>query len=86
MSRVTLFKFAQGDIVRWTSSAHGSSLSKTGVVEEIVPANERPKCEDLKRPLGMPRKDESYVIRVGQSGAAKGTAYWPLVSKLVKVR
>jgi hypothetical protein len=86
VSRVTLFKFAQGDTVRWTSSAHGSSLSKTGVVEEIVPPNERPKCEDLKRPVGLPRKEESYVIRVGKVGAAKGTAYWPLVSKLVKVK
>lgn len=83
---VTKFTYNLGDRVRWTSAANGSFREKTGVIEEVVPPRQLPLCADLKRPLGSPRGTESYVVRVGRREPnTKGQAYWPLVSKLVKV-
>lgn len=81
-------KFKLGATVEWTSSSGGSSKTKRGQVEVIVPAGSY--VEKLTTELnwpGGPRYHESYLIRVhGKTARSKGKLYWPVVSRLVLVK
>jgi hypothetical protein len=69
-----------GDKVRWSSQAGGYTKSKEGVVAQVVPAGSLPdrSFTHLHRVggIGMARKAESYVVKVGNK------PYWPLANKL----
>ena len=77
---------ALGDTVTWTSQAHGTALSKSGVVVAIVPPGERPDRDAFPTlykhaGCGFGRKRESYVVRVGRS-----RIFWPREGLLKKAR
>ena len=77
-------KFKAGDQVTWTSQAHGSTKSKTGKVEQIVPRNTPVKTltDELDAP-GYARDHESYLVRVpGKTSRSKGKLYWPRAAAL----
>jgi hypothetical protein len=67
-----------GDRVEWTSQAAGIARTKRGVVIWVVKPGERPVIPNFGavRGAGMPRNEESYVVRAG------GRLYWPRVSQL----
>jgi len=74
--------FRIGDVVEWTSQSSGSSLTKRGIVTEVIVPGTRPdriRFPGLYRStalIGMPRNHESYVVLVGSK------PYWPRVSQL----
>lgn len=78
-------KFKIGDIVTWTSQAQGSAKTKTGRIE-VVKAAGAGLSEDQIRELrgaGLPRPQESYLVRVpGATARARGKLYWPVASLL----
>ena len=80
-----------GDVVTWTSQAGGYRRTKTGVVEEVVPAHglpNRARFSQLYRNsgVGMDRDHASYVVRVpGKTLRSAGVVYWPRVGGLSKV-
>jgi len=58
-----------GDIVRWKSQAGGYATEKQGEIVCVVGAGEfvpEPFVNGLDGP-GNPRREESYVVRVGRS-------------------
>lgn len=69
--------FKVGDSATWTSQAAGRTVTKTGVVEQVVRAGASPDRERFPQlyrgpGVGMPRDHESYVVRVKGRGL-----YWP---------
>lgn len=80
--------FQVGDTVTWTSQAGGNVRTKTGKVEEVVPAGALPnraRFEQLFRSsgVGAARAHMSYVVRVpGKTTKAAGTVYWPRAASL----
>lgn len=89
-------QFKVGDAVQWTSSAQGSTTSKTGVVVAVIPGGkksadavrtqvrQREKTHTSAFGYGNNRDHESYLVAVpqGTTGRAKPKLYWPVVSKL----
>lgn len=75
--------FTVGDDVTWTSQSAGVAKSKTGIVEQVVPAGgypDRERFESLYRGpgVGLHRDHESYVVRVpGKTAKSQGKVYWP---------
>jgi hypothetical protein len=74
------------DFVRWGSQSQGSWKKKIGQIVQVVPAGEIPDrkiAPDLFRSsgIGLPRKHESYVVRV-KTGKNSFRHYWPRVSGL----
>lgn len=82
--------FRLGDTVTWTSQSAGVAKTKTGTVEEVVPAKGTPSRERFPQlyrsaGVGLPRDHVSYVVRVpGKTAKAAGTTYWPRVSALAR--
>lgn len=82
------FRFSQGDSVTWTSQSAGVAKSKTGTIEQVVPAKSCPDRECFLQlytgpGVGLPRDHESYVVRVpGKTPKSAGKLYWPRVSAL----
>lgn len=73
-----------GSPVTWTSQSHGSVVTKTGQVVEVVPPGRFPTTK--MRTMGMPRDKESYVVlvkRIGRNGEEIAPQYyWPKTSQL----
>jgi hypothetical protein len=75
--------FRVGDAACWTSEANGTSKTKTGVIQEIIPAGRLPSehlYPELYRgaKIGRARDHVSYVVKVGKR------AYWPRARFLLK--
>jgi hypothetical protein len=79
--RMTGDGFEVGDIVTWTSQAHGYSKTKTGKVIEVVEPRRDPK--NRLRGAGYWRPMKSYIVQVeyGVGGRLK-KLYWPVASLL----
>lgn len=78
-------KFAVGVEVEWASSSNGSTKTKRGRIEVVVPEGGRPTPKQMKEAdaYGAARDHESYMVRVpGKTPAAKGKLYWPRTSQL----
>jgi hypothetical protein len=81
-------EFKQGQQVSWTSQSAGIVKTKTGTVEQVVPAGgypDRERFEALYRGpgVGLHRDHQSYVVRVpGKTAKAAGKLYWPRVTHL----
>ncbi len=74
--------------VEWTSSSNGSTKTKRGRIEVVVPKGRRPTPEQMKEAdaYGIARDHESYMVRVpGKTPTAKAKLYWPRVSALKPV-
>lgn len=88
--------FKVGDSVKWSSSAQGSTTTKTGTVIAVIPGGKksadtvrkqvqkREKTRNSAFGYGGDRDHESYLVAVpqGTTGRAKPKLYWPVVSKL----
>ena len=77
--------FKVGDEVKWASSSSGSTTTKRGRVEAVIPARGRLSDSQRKEAdaSGLPREHESYLVRVpGKTSASKGKLYWPRVAAL----
>lgn len=77
--------FKIGQTVTWTSSSNGSTTTKTGFVEVVIPTKGRIPYEHKSElsGVGMPRDHESYLVRVpAKTARGKGKLYWPIASKL----
>jgi hypothetical protein len=75
-------KFKLGDIVTWSSQAHGSTKTKIGPVVEVVKPGALPDREMFPRlyqhsGVGCSRPDTSYVVLV------KTKEYWPRAAALL---
>lgn len=73
--------FKIGDVVEWTSQSASYYIKKTGVVEAVVAAGERPSKLSKAPSPGAARDHESYLVRVKGRGL-----YWPRVSHLAAPR
>ena len=74
------------DHVQWKSSSNGTTKTKHGQIEAIIPANTEPGAEQRKEAdaYGLARDHTSYLVRVAGTGVnAKGRLFWPRTSKLV---
>lgn len=86
-------RFKVGDRVRWTSAAVGATVTKHGVVVEVVPANHAPTTMAIN---GRSRPYESYVVEVTHRFGGQGLIdpknrsaaqqmYWPRTHHLEAV-
>jgi hypothetical protein len=79
-------QFKEGDRVKWTSQAQGSTKTKVGTIVQVVSPKGRLHKEHRDFGLvghGLPRPMESYVVHVnGKTEASKGKRFWPHVSAL----
>ena len=76
--------FQLGDRVTWSSQAAGSWKTKLGTIVEVVPKGRVPaKTETISS-----RNHESYIIEARDPLVAgtKMQLYWPIVSRLKRVR
>ncbi len=77
--------FTLGDVVEWTSQAHGRQKTKRGMIVQVVPPKGRvnkTQFPTLWKKSGLSRDHESYVVHVE---GPKGGFYWPRVIGLRKV-
>ena len=84
-------EFQRGDRVTWSSSANGSTTTKTGVIVEVVPQHRLPTMRDHQgRLVAYNTRDEiSYIVmvpQVGKRGARHPKYYWPRAEALAGVR
>lgn len=89
-------KLQQGDKVAWYSMANGSTTKKAGQIVSVVGAGEQPNVGGLAKKMnartaygwGSPRGHESYIVSVpqGKTANARPVLYWPVVSRLEKVK
>lgn len=85
---MNITEFNTGDIVTWSSQANGSTKTKSGVIEQVVPAKaypDREKFPQLYRGggTGLWRDHVSYVVRVpGKTSKSTGKIYWPRAAAL----
>ena len=80
-------KFKVGDYVVWSSQAGGVWKHKIGRVAQVVEAMGMPNRAKFislyrKNGVGLPRKEESYVVQLIENGKLKNRFYWPRVSAL----
>jgi len=84
-------KFAVGDRVEWTSSSGGSTVTKRGVVIEVIQPGREPGF--LRWHCGRGRSEESYAIgeveaerwstsRQERVFVKQSQPYWPAANKL----
>lgn len=66
-------KFKAGDVVTWTSSANGTTKTKTGRVEL---------AKKRRGPFCAPGTDYVVFVRVGSIGRAKPRKYTPRESAM----
>jgi len=74
-------RFAEGQLVEWTSQSAGYTKVKAGAVAQVVPARSMPSRDRFPAlykgaGVGSYRDHESYVVLVGTR------AYWPRVNGL----
>jgi hypothetical protein len=76
-------RFKRGDLVTWASQACGKTITKEGMVIDVVPAGEYPpdKVHGSGKGKCLPRDHESYVI-LGSAAGKRNKRFWPLVKNL----
>lgn len=88
-------QFSVGNCVSWSSHSASGKTGKKGIVRFVVPAGGVPslivrengrhwKIKYSTSPL--PRDHESYLIEVKGPEGHKPRLYWPVVSKLKKIK
>lgn len=81
--------FTLGQEVEWTSSSNGTTKTKQGQVEAVIPAGAKLTHEQGHEAdaFGRPRDHTSYLVRVpAKTPAGKGKLYWPRTAALRPVR
>jgi len=75
-------RFNVGDKVKWTSQAGSYEKKKVGEVIEIIQAGSNPQDALHYQPGwgSLPRKEESYIVAVGNK------FYWPRTVHLRRVK
>lgn len=76
--------FNLNDTVHWVSRGGATQKLKEGVVERVVPANQRIPAELAKEAdaYGLARDHVSFMVRVGKTATRKGKLYWPQTKDL----